>query len=185
MKYQNLPLEESYRLLNSGGVVLVSTISKSGIYNIAPVAWNMPIKKDPARSLIGLGMRHQTFENIQQQKRFILSIPHISQVDLIRKTGTISGYEVDKFKQFEIEGFKGKKVDALIPKGVIGYIECILYKQFEVDGLAMIVGEACSSTVHTEAYDQRLLSEKEVGKTVHHLGGKHFITLKDHLEQLS
>lgn len=175
MSYQNLPIEEAYRLLNSGALILVSTVSDEGIYNIAPVAWNTLAKKNPLRIVVGLGMGHQTTANIQANKKFIVLIPHISQTEMIKQTGTISGKEVKKFEHFNIKSFKGAEVDALIPEGVIGYIECTLHNLIDADGLGLVIGEGVVAGVNPEAFDHRLLSEKEAGKTVHHLGDRRFI----------
>lgn len=180
MTYKDMPLDEAYRLINTGPVVMVSTISENNEYDIAPIAWVSPARKAPSRVVIGVGRGHKTFTNIEETGKFIVAVPNISQVEMVKATGSVSGVDVDKFKEFDIEYIKGREVDCKIPCGVIGYIECKLLEIYGNDPLALILGEAVSAAVEEAAYDgTRILSESPAGKTVHHLGEKRFMTLGD------
>jgi flavin reductase (DIM6/NTAB) family NADH-FMN oxidoreductase RutF len=175
-----MPLDEAYRLIGMGPVVMVSTISEHGKYDIAPIAWTSPARKNPSRVVIGVGRRHKTFTNIEETGKFIVAVPNISQVEMVKATGSVSGSDIDKFERFKIDCIKGREIDCKIPCGVIGYIECRLLEIYGNDPLALILGEAVCAAVDPAAYDgTRILSESPAGKTVHHLGEKRFMTLGD------
>ncbi len=184
MEYIEVPLNEAYRLLNTGPLVMVSTVSKDKKYNTAPIAWACPAAKEPARVLIGVGKKHKTFSNIEETGVFAAAVPNISQVEMIKSTGSVSGKETDKFGEFNIKSMPAKKIDCIIPESVIGYIECKVINTFSVDKLALIVGEAVYAGADKNAYDgERLLSETPAGKTVHHLGNKRFMALGDKITE--
>jgi flavin reductase (DIM6/NTAB) family NADH-FMN oxidoreductase RutF len=170
--YKEIPIDTAYRLINHGPLVLVSTKSSDGIYNIAPIAWNSPVRKKPPKLLVVVGKRHKTHENIISQKEFVVCVPHINQMDTVLDTGTKSGNDVNKFDS--IDSFVGKTVDARVPVGCIGYIECRLYKNIEEEKVDIIVGDIQYVAVDEGAFDGRMLVEKECAKTLHHLGGHNF-----------
>jgi flavin reductase (DIM6/NTAB) family NADH-FMN oxidoreductase RutF len=180
MYSRELKLSEAYRLIDTGPTVLALTVSKEGEYNIAPIAWASPARISPTRVVLGIGKRHKTYSNIVESKCFAVGIPHISQIEMINQTGTVSGNTVNKINEFNIKTINAKEIDAKIPAGMIGYIECKLSEIFDTGNLALVVGDAVFAAVNSDAYNgNRLLSELAAGKTVHHLGNKRYITFSD------
>mgnify|MGYP006287458209 CR=1 FL=1 len=172
--YVDVPVESAHRMINHGPVVLVSTCDEGGKYNIAPIAWSSPVHKTPPRLLVVIGTRHKTYDNIKASKEFIVCVPHASQVNMVQKTGSVSGKEADKFEDMNIEAFTGKKVNAKVPQGCIGYLECRVVDSLEVGLVEIFVGEPVAAAADKEAFDERLHTEKEAGKTLHHLGNRIF-----------
>ncbi len=169
--YKEIPIDIAYRLVNHGPVVMVSTKSPEGVYDIAPVAWNCPVRKSPSKILIGLGKTHKTYENIKSTGKFIICIPNLSSAEFVRYCGSVSGADENKFKKFPVNTEKGEKADALIPEGFTGYIECALDGEFQVGSVAMIIGEALKAGASKDGFTDRVSPEKESGRTIHHLGG--------------
>ncbi|HRZ86854.1 MAG TPA: flavin reductase family protein [bacterium] len=172
--YRSLAANEAYRLVGHGPLVLVSTRSQRGRYDIAPVAWNCAVNDDPTRLLVVVDKNHATAANIRKQKSFIVSVPHVSQARLVKEAGSVSGKKADKFHTFGIDAFGGQKVDALIPAGCVGYVECRLIKTLRVEFVDIFVGEYLAAGAETTAFGKRLFAEKAAGKTLHHLGGRRF-----------
>ncbi len=184
MQYNDMPLDEAYRLINTGPVVMVSSVSKSGEYDVAPIAWACPAQKSPSRVLVGVGRSHKTFTNIEETGEFVVSVPNISQVEMVTATGSVSGADVDKFTELDIKSIDAKTVDCKIPDGVIGYLECKLVEIYGGERLGLILGEAVAAAVDAEAYKgDRLLCETPAGKAVHHLGDRRYMTLGDKVIQ--
>lgn len=177
MEYKQVKKGKIYRLINTGPLMLVSTLSKEKKPDIAPIAWACPAELDPARVLICLDKGHKTFKNLKETGVFAVSIPHASQIDLVEETGSVSGKQGDKYSLFSIKAFTGKKTKCLIPRGVIGYIECKVRKIFNVEGTMTVIGDAVYAAAMPGAFDgERLLSEKPAGKALHHLGKDRFTT---------
>lgn len=181
--YTDIPVESAHRLINHGPVVLVSTRDENGKYDIAPIAWTSPVHKTPPRLLVVIGKRHKTYENIKATGEFIVCVPHKSQVDMVKKTGSVSGKESDKFEDMNIEAFSGKKVDAKVPVDSVGYIECKVVNGLEIGLVEIVVGEPVTAAADKEAYNERLFTEKKAGKTLHHLGGRIFAVPSDEITE--
>lgn len=175
--YKAIEKTELHRLVNGGQLLLVATHDGQGGFDIAPIAWSCPVKKEPARFLITVGTRHQTHKNIKATGEFVLCAPHLSQLNLVKKTGDVSGSEVDKYVQFNIQSFKAGHSDILIPVGIVGYIECKLVQEFETEGPTLFIGEGLDGAAREKAFEGRLLVENEEARTLHHLGNKVFGTM--------
>lgn len=174
MSYNEIPLKIAYRLINHGPLLLVSSRLKNGRFNIAPVAWNCTYLKEPASLIIAVGKGNATHDAIISEKRFAVSIPCRAQEELVRKTGAVTGEEVDKYKEFSIRSIRGKKTGLLIPEGSTGYIELRLMDVYDTGKVSLILGEAIYSAADPTAFSERVLPAAERGKTLHHLGGNVF-----------
>jgi len=180
--YIRLSNAKAYQLLNSGAMILISTVSANGKYDIAPIAWQCPIDYDPVtRLLFVCDSDHQTFKNISETRQFGISVPHVSQLILVKEVGSCSGRDNDKFSKFNIQTFQPENINCLFPEDCIGYIECRVYNIITDCSVSLVFGEVLSSKADREAYNMRLLSEAEAGKTIHHLGGKIFISTGDNI----
>lgn len=177
-----ISLDKAYRLLNHGPLVLVSTRSKDGKYDIAPIAWNCPVKKDPTTVLAAIGKSHKTYTNIEETGEFIICVPSAKQAQMARDTGSVSGAETDKFKEFGIETFKGKEVDCLVPKGLTGAIECRYEKEYDA-GVALIIGRAVRAYGAKDGFTDRVYPENPEGRTLHHLGGGSFGVISENVDK--
>jgi flavin reductase (DIM6/NTAB) family NADH-FMN oxidoreductase RutF len=173
-EFIQIPTDAAHRLINHGPTVLVSTRDEEGSFNLAPIAWNCPVGKDPPTLLIVVGKGHKTNENIEKTGEFIVCVPHRDQTELVVKTGKISGYEVDKFSQFSIDAQPGEKVNALVPVDSVGYSECRVKKVVELDKVNIVIASVEQAWAKKGTFKERLLIEKEEAKTIHHLGGHLF-----------
>lgn len=174
-----IPVNTAYRLINHGPLLWVSTCSSEGRYDIAPIAWSCPCEMKPTRVLLVMDMEHQTYHNIMETKAFITCVPHSSQADLVRKTGAVSGKKCDKFVVYSMECFEGEKIKAKIPLGCIGYLECQFLETIERVGTGLVIGECVRACVLRDAFNERFLTEKKQGKTLHHLGKSIFAMPSD------
>ena len=130
----------------------------------------------------GIGKVHKTYRNILETNKFIAGMPHISQVEMVRQTGSISGEKTDKFKEFKIDCSIGENIDCKIPDNMVGYLECKVVEIFDTGHLALVLGEVVNASVNPEAFDlneERLLCEKPAGKCIYHMGGGKFLAPGD------
>jgi flavin reductase (DIM6/NTAB) family NADH-FMN oxidoreductase RutF len=178
--YNRISNEKAYQLLNSGVLILVSTVSKDGNYNIAPITWQTPVDYDPVtRLLFVTDIAHKTFSNIEETKQFVISVPHFNQLEIVKQLGSCSGNEIDKIEKFNLEVMDAEMINCKLPVDCIGYIECKVYNIIKDKEVALVFGETVFAKVDPEAFNNRLLTETEAGKPIHHLGGKQFYTAID------
>lgn len=173
--YLNIPANEAHILLNSGAVILVSTSDLSGNLNISPVSWHCPVDDKPATKLLFVcDTKSKTYANIQETERFVICIPHASQIQLVRDLGSLSGFDANKLRKFEVDYSPSEKFQLPIPNGCIAHIECMKIRETIENNFAIIFGEVSNAKAIKGCYRDRLVSEKEMGKTIHYLGKDRF-----------
>jgi flavin reductase (DIM6/NTAB) family NADH-FMN oxidoreductase RutF len=181
-EYIKISNEKGYQILNSGALLLISSVSQDKKHDIAPIAWQCPVDFDPVtKIMIACDKEHKTFKNIQETKQFCISVPHIFQLKLVKDLGSCSGNDINKFEKFKLSTINCDIIECIAPDDCIAYLECKVYNINTNDSTGLIFGEVLSVKVDKLAYNGRLLSETEAGKTIHHLGGKVFITTGDQL----
>jgi flavin reductase (DIM6/NTAB) family NADH-FMN oxidoreductase RutF len=174
--YKTITPDKAYKLLNTGAIILVSTKGRNDVKNLTPIAWNTLVDYEPVtRLLFVCDKEHKTYTNIIEDMRFVVILPHVSQTSLIKQLGSVSGKITDKIQQFEVNIFKSDLYEFDIPEGSIAYLECKVYRILDEGGVSIIFGEVENAKVDDEAFTDRLLSEKDAGKTLHHLGSKQFV----------
>jgi flavin reductase (DIM6/NTAB) family NADH-FMN oxidoreductase RutF len=181
--YLNIPTNEAYKLLNSGAMIIVSTSDMEENLNLTPIAWHCPVDYDPVTKLLLVtDVKHKLYINIQEAGKFVVCIPHASQLQLVRELGSCSGFDTNKLEKFHIEYSLSEKCQFPVPNGCIAYIECHKTREILENGVAIIIGEVINAKAIKGSYRDRLISEKEPGKTLHHLGKDRFVQPGDLVE---
>lgn len=157
MDYRNIAPKEAYALQNAGGLVLVCTKGAEGRYDLAPVAWCCPFDYEPVSKLLCvLDTSHKTCKDIQASQEFVIALPSVAQEGLVMETGSLSGNDVDKYKELGIEAFAAKRVDAKIPASVLGWIECRLSNVILEGTSAIVMGEVLHAEAVENAWKERI-----------------------------
>ncbi len=181
--YIPIPRDKAYRLLNTGSLIVISSLDENNNPNLAPIAWNCPVDyADTTRLLFVCSKEHKTYQNVTKTQKFVILVPHASQAKLVSMLGKISGHEKNKIKELQIEIEPSGNSGFAIPRDVIAYMECELYREVDEGEVAVLFARVISAMADREAFDKRLLSETPAGKTLHHLGNKIFITTANNIE---
>ncbi|RKY98788.1 MAG: hypothetical protein DRQ03_01345 [Candidatus Hydrothermota bacterium] len=137
----------NYRIIHPKLVALISSIDDNNRANICTVAWIMPVSIDPPLVAVALQTRHKTTHNILKTKEFVVNIPQIQQKEIVKKCGSISGWEVDKISKFHIKLEDSKKISTPRVSNSVAYLECQLHAYFEAGDHYIITGKI----IHAEA----------------------------------
>lgn len=169
-KLTRIPLTKSYKLVNHGPVVIITTFDGKK-HNAAPIAWLMPLDFDPPRFAAVISSGHKTFKNLMKTKECVINIPTSGQVGLVSRLGSVSGHKVDKMKG--IPSFPARKVKAMKIEGCVAWIEAKLEKIISPKwDLLLLKGVDTSATPGAVDGKYEYLLKKY--QTIHHLGGKSF-----------
>lgn len=168
---KEIPTTKFYHLINHGPCCLV-TSGNEIIKNIAPIAWITPLNDDPPLVIMCVASTHYTAELINKYKEFVINVPSVDLLDVIKFTGKITGRKEDKFKKLNIEYEKGNKVNVVHIKNCVGFIEAKLFDSKEYEGVNLYVGEVVYCAVSDKVYKDFLIPNK--AKTIHHIGGNNF-----------
>jgi len=71
---REISLDKANRLLNIGGVVLI-TAKFGDRDNVTPVAWNVPVSKEPALVAVAIAPERFIYELIEKSKEFAINLP--------------------------------------------------------------------------------------------------------------
>lgn len=111
-------MRRARRPFAGGCLIWVCTRSPGGRYDLAPIAWNCPLDYEPSsRILFVSDTSHASYENLRLSGTFAVALPGPEQLDLVEKTGSVSGRERDKYLDFGIAAERAHEVDALVPSG--------------------------------------------------------------------
>ena len=175
----NIDLNKSYRLLNHGPTILISS-SYNGKQNIMAAAWCAPLDFEPPKVTVVIDKNTYTRELIEASGTFAINVPCVAQIDTVRKVGTSTGRDLvdtDKFVQYGLETFPATEIDAPLLKGCVAWLECKLipephnqntYDLFIAEVVAAYADERVFSDGHWhfEGYDDL--------RTIHHIAGGAF-----------
>ncbi|MGD9125024.1 MAG: flavin reductase family protein [Desulfarculaceae bacterium] len=122
-------------------VVLVSTVSKDGVRNLAPYSNITPVLRSTDLIVLASWHRRDTLKNIRRTGEFVVSVPRIDLADRIMPTAVGYPPGVD---EFEVAGLEEKPSSVVRPPGVAGciaWLECRLHKQYLEKSYVLVVGQ--------------------------------------------
>jgi len=157
MDYAEIPVADAYELQNAGGLVLICTRGPDGRYDMAPVAWCCPLDYAPASRLIAvLDTGHRTYSDLSESGEFVVALPSRDQLELVKKAGSVSGSDVDKYAEYGIASFPAETVDARVPGGVAGWLECRLVRIVVEGTSGVVMGEVLRAAARPDAWKERV-----------------------------
>jgi len=123
MNKKNFPLSKVYRLLESGPVVMVTTVCK-GRANIMTMAWHTMMDFTPP--LIGcvIDSHSHTFGTLKATEECTINIPTVELAVKVVGCGNTSGRRVDKFNKFGLTPIPGSRVAAPLISECYANFEC-------------------------------------------------------------
>lgn len=137
-------------------VVLISTVSRSGIRNAAPWSCVTPVLRPLDEVLIASWLKRDTLENIRQTGEFVINIPRAGMEEAIMICARNYPPETDELQE---AGLGARPSSAVKPPGIEGclaWAECRIEEEIAREKYVLIVGRV----VHLEV-DDRYFSEAE------------------------
>jgi len=136
-------------------VVLVVSCDREGRPNVMPAGWSMVTSAVPPMLAVSIGHRRYTHKLIEETGEFVIVFPSEVMGDLINYTGSCSGRDVDKFKEYNIETLKSKYVRPPLIKDAVACFECKVRGKLVTGDHTIFAGEVLASYV-SEKYKDRL-----------------------------
>lgn len=168
-------LPKSYRLLNHGPVVLV-TSAAGGRDNVMPAAWVMPLDFDPPLVAAVIAAGSYTRELVDASGELALSIPPASMVDAVYDAGQLDGREGDKWELVGLVREPASRVAAPLVAGCLGWLECKVVERSLAERHDLLVLETVAAWADDAAFQGGLWRfESKERRTVHHLAGGQFL----------
>ncbi|MDD1723509.1 MAG: flavin reductase family protein, partial [Methanospirillum sp.] len=121
-------------------VVLISTISKTGIRNIAPYSNFSSILRGQDHVILASWMKRDTLDNIRETKEFVVNIPPASMVNEVMICSRHYPPEIDEFEKSGFDPHNSKEISVPGITGSLAWMECRLVEEIVREHYSLIIG---------------------------------------------
>ncbi len=175
-------LTRAARLLVPGPLALL-TAQYRGKKNFMPAAWVTPVSSDPPQVVVSIFPSRYTCGLVQKSGQFALNIPPRPLADKVKRAGSLSGEEIDKFLLLELTPYEGKQVSAPLIAECIGHLECGVVNTVRAGDHFLFQAEIVAASAEETAFDGETWTlEDEALKPLHYLGGDRYAVLEKVLQ---
>jgi flavin reductase (DIM6/NTAB) family NADH-FMN oxidoreductase RutF len=158
---RHLSGDKAYRVLESGPTILVSTRNKAGRTDLMTVGFHIVISHEGVlAAIISPGDFSQ--QSLDETGECVIGVPGVDLAEKVVDIGNCSGFDVDKFAQFELTPRDGRHVAAPLVAECLANVECTVLDDGLVDrysGLVILNAEAVWVN-----------SDRDEHRTFHHNG---------------
>ena len=181
-----VPLPKSYRLLNHGPTVLVSS-AHGGRRNVMAAAWNMALDFDPPKVCVVIDKTTFTRELVEASGEFALNVPMRAIAPQTLAVGNLSGRETDKFEQFGLASFAAGHIAAPLLEGCAAWLECrVIPEPHNQQRYDLFIGEVVAAWADERVFagdHWRYTPEGDLQlRTLHYIAGGHFFATGEPFE---
>ncbi|MEW6095813.1 MAG: flavin reductase family protein [bacterium] len=175
---EEVSLQKANRLINSGSVILVTSISKEGKSNIITLAWQMPVSHNPPLCAISIAKTHFSHQLIETTKEFTINVPDVSLLKQVKFCGSVLGRNTDKFKESGLTSIPAQIVKPPLIKEAIGHLECEVLEMYSAGDHTIFIGKIVAAYANKDRFDGECWKiDKEETNLIYHFGGTLFATV--------
>ncbi|WP_299237631.1 flavin reductase family protein [Sulfurihydrogenibium sp.] len=177
---KNLNETQIYKLMISTivprPIAWVSTVSKDGIFNIAPFSFYMGISSSPPLIAISIGKKDDdrkkdTWKNIEEVGDFVINIVTYDLAEKMNITASPFDESIDEFKEANLTPIKSDLVNSpRIAESPIN-IECKKFMILEIADMGLIFGEILKFHIKDQLLNEKGYVDNRKLKVVGRLGG--------------
>ena len=179
-----LPVElsKSYRLLNHGPTILV-TSAHAGRRNIMAAAWNTGLDFTPAKVVVVIDKGTDTRGLVDASGVFALNVPCRAQAQATLDVGSISArdiHEGDKFSRFGLDTFPATKIDVPLLEGCVAWLECkVISEPHNQKTYHLFIGEVVAAWADSRVFSEGHwhFTEDDSLRTIHYVAGGNFLSI--------
>ncbi len=162
---REVSVAEAFNKFKPERCVFVISVDKNGKPSGMICGQSTKCSREPGLLAIVLWKKGYTQELIKESKEFVIAVPNKSLEKQVRFFGSVSGREVNKFKESKIETEKAEFTKSPLIKNATINFECKLYKEVELGDHIMFIGKILAS--HINENKKVLFNTKKVnGKRV-------------------
>jgi flavin reductase (DIM6/NTAB) family NADH-FMN oxidoreductase RutF len=177
---RGLSLNQAKWLVEPGCVVLVTggTLEKA---NAMTTSWQTPVQTaDPCLVLLVMNRVRYTYELIRQNNELVINVPGAELLAQTHYLGTVSGRNVDKFKESGLTPVRANLVHPPLIAECAGHLECQVVRTFTVTTHDLLICEVVHASVEEEFFDGAWIPGKF--HTLHYMSATQYGTLDRRLD---
>ena len=161
MSKRSFPLAQSYRLLEPGPVVLLTTTSRNGRDDVMAQSWHTMLEFEPPLVGMVVSNRNYSFRALEATRECVINIPTVRLARQVVGCGNASGRDVDKFERFRLTRVPASEVTPPLIDQCYASLECRVKDTRMVPSYGLFVVEV------VKAWVDRSLDNPH---TLHHRG---------------
>lgn len=143
--------------------------------NIITLAWLTPVSISPPMIGIAVAPPRHTHDLIRKAGEFVVNVPSAALLDAVWHCGRVSGRDGDKFESAGLTPEPALSVGAPRIAECFAHIECRVVSAPTTGDHTFFVGQIAAAAAEEGAFDGHLRMSDRY-QTLHHLGGRRFVT---------
>ncbi|MCK0207990.1 flavin reductase family protein [Starkeya koreensis] len=160
-----LPLEDVYRLIEPGPVVLLTT-AQDGRANVMTMSWHMMMEFTPPRIACIVSENDFSFRALRATGECVIAVPAAELAEKVVAVGNCSGRDGDKFACVGLTPAPAGTVAAPLVKECFANLECRVVDTALVPAYNLFVLEVVAAWTDRKWTDPA----QDAPKTIHHRG---------------
>jgi flavin reductase (DIM6/NTAB) family NADH-FMN oxidoreductase RutF len=156
-------------------VVLISTISKDGIRNLAPIGYFAHASSKPPMITIGVGHKADTHKNILDTKEFVVGIPTPEISQQVFDAGISYAPEIDEFEKTGLTPTPSSKISAAKIKECKVNLECVLEWSKTAGNHTVFCGRIIAADIDEKLYNGDKVELRKSFSRLYHITGNAFL----------
>ncbi|NPA52443.1 MAG: flavin reductase family protein [Aquificae bacterium] len=183
IEVKNLEPSQIYKLMISvivpRPIAWVSTISKKGIYNLAPFSYFAGVSSEPPLIAISIGRKESkakkdTWKNIEETGEFVINMVTKEIVEKMNITAYPFDEDTDEFLEANLTPIPSSTVKAPRVKESPINIECKKFEIIEIGKMGLILGEILKIHIQDHLLNEKGYVDTTKLEIVGRLGGSDY-----------
>jgi flavin reductase (DIM6/NTAB) family NADH-FMN oxidoreductase RutF len=162
---RSIPLDQIYRLIEPGPVVLVTTQERDKL-NLMTMSWHMMVDFVPPLIACIISNRNYTFQLLKKNKVCVINIPTVELIKKVVQIGNCSGRLIDKFNKFHLLHERASQINAPLLTECYANIECKVFDMKMAEKYNLFILEGLKGWIRPSF---------KKPKMIHHSGKGNFI----------
>jgi len=143
-----------YYILHPKITVLVVSKCPNGRFNVAPIAWNMPVSEEPPAVALAIDRSAYTAECLESHPEASLNVLPLSEATLVYNLGSVSGRDVDKVSRFGLRLKNAKKISVPILENAIAWLETLRRQSVDFGEVRIYIMEVVEYYARSDAANE-------------------------------
>jgi flavin reductase (DIM6/NTAB) family NADH-FMN oxidoreductase RutF len=184
---QPVELAKSYRLLNHGPTVIV-TSAHAGRSNVMAAAWSMALDFDPPKVTVVIDKNTFTRELVEASGEFALNVPSRAIAQMTLAVGSVSARDVadeNKFVALGVKTFVAEKIAAPLVEGCVAWLECkVMRESHNQNTYDLFIGEVLAAHADSRVFSNGHwhFGDDPMLRTIHYVAGGTFLSIGEAFE---
>ena len=162
-------LSQAKWIVEPGCVVLVTTGTMANP-NVMTFSWQTPVNSaDPCLIVLAISHARYSYDLIKENNELVINVPGEELLEQTHFVGTITGRDIDKFKESGLTAAAAKVVAPPLIEECAAHLEC---RVVEMQSHDLLVCEVLRAVAEAELFDGKWIPEKF--HTLHYLSGNYY-----------